>query len=101
MVDCRSVVRSWSVRRAVRCWRRWRGGVGGGGRRRRRVRSGGVWRLISFTSDTVDAALVVAGPEVLVESRPVAAVEGVLLSVLVTEMIDLRVNAVLKAPCLD
>ena len=60
-----------------------------------------MWRLISFTSDTVDAALVVAGPEVLVESRPVAAVEGVLLSVLVTEMIDLRVNAVLKAPCLD
>ena len=43
----------------------------------------------------------VAGPEVLVESRPVAAVEGVLLSVLVTEMIDLEVKTVLKAPCLD
>merc|ERR1719219_3329388 len=61
--------------RRVRCWSRRVGGGGG--------------RLVALTSDTVNTALMVAGPEILIESCPITAVESVLLPVLVTEMIDL------------
>merc|ERR1711881_696221 len=56
---------------SVRCWVR-----GGGG-------------LVSITSHAVHAALVVAGPEILIEGSPVAAVECVLLAILVAEVINL------------
>ena len=46
-------------------------------------------RDIPLTSLALDVVLVVAGPDVFVEDCPVAALEGVLLAVLTTEMIDL------------
>ena len=46
-------------------------------------------RDIPLTSLALDVVLVVAGPDVFVEDGPVAALEGVLLAVLTTEMIDL------------
>ena len=45
--------------------------------------------MVALASDTVNTALMVAGPEILIESCPVAAVESVLLPVLVAEMVDL------------
>ena len=46
-------------------------------------------RDVPLPSLALDVVLVVAGPDVLIEDCPVAALEGVLLAVLTTEMIDL------------
>jgi len=64
MVGCRGMRGVWS----------WMGDWGG---------------LVTITSHTVDAALVIAGAEILIESCPVAAVECVLLPILVAEVINL------------
>ena len=89
-VDCWAHIGSWGSMVSVGGggrWRRWRRG----GRRVRcwGRRVGGWGRLVAVTSHTVNTALVVAGPEILIESGPISAVESVLLPVLVAEMIDL------------
>jgi len=78
----RGVVRSWGGSRGV--VRSWSGSIWSRG-------GGVVWggSGVTFSRHAVDCGLMVTGAQVLIKCRAVAAVECVLLAILVTEVIDL------------
>lgn len=87
------MVRSWG-RGVVRSWGGSIGSRGGSiwsmGRSRGVVRGGSCGGSgVTFSRHAVDCGLMVTGAQVLIKCRAVAAVECVLLAILVTEVIDL------------